>query len=75
RVCDVNSGVQEASSPADAALNFWFFSFKRKEQKQLLVKKFVAAGLVSLRPAAMHRSPLRGLFYYLYRASKRRNFR
>ncbi|OUO50331.1 hypothetical protein B5F77_12900, partial [Parabacteroides sp. An277] len=35
RVCGANSGVQEASSPADAALNFWFFSFKRKEQRKL----------------------------------------
>ena len=32
RVCGAHSETQWRSSSADAALNFWFFSFKRKEQ-------------------------------------------
>ena len=34
RVCDVNSGVQGASSEAAAALIFWFFCIKTKERKE-----------------------------------------
>ena len=32
RVCDASSGVQGASSEADAALIFWFFCIKAKER-------------------------------------------
>ena len=32
RVCGAHSETQWRSSSADAALNFWFFSFKRKER-------------------------------------------
>ena len=32
RVCGAHSVTQWRSSSADAALNFWFFSFKRKER-------------------------------------------
>ncbi len=35
RVCNANSEMKGVSSEAGAALNFWFFSFKRKEQGNL----------------------------------------
>ena len=38
RVCDANSGVQGASSEADAALIFWFFCIKAKERSSYWVK-------------------------------------
>ena len=38
RVCGAHSETKRRSSSADAALNFWFFSFKRKERTITWVK-------------------------------------
>ena len=43
RVCDANSGMQEASSEADAALTFWLLLGQAKSNKKISPEREVGS--------------------------------